>query len=307
MAVIKKTGGFFYVKDGMRCVREYTHRHSVYVKKRWIGWKLLSVFCREFKGKNESYYRHAMECGKILVDGQPCTEETILRQGQLVTHEETIEEPPIPWREIHVLYEKDGLFAVDKPAGMAVHPAGRYKHNTLTEVFKKERDIDFCSVVNRLDRDVSGVVLLAATKECAAVMSEKMKRGVFRKEYLCVVDGMFPESVECVVSMCYDHQKQRAVCGGDGEGKKESRGMFHLVEHREGRSLVRCLPVTGRTHQIRAQLEYLGYPISNDPVYGRRGSDGEDGIFLRAVKYTDTETGDVYSTDVSLGFPPSQA
>lgn len=276
----------YYFKDEMRYVMDYTHIHKAYAKKRWFGKTILNVFLSEFKEKNEIYYKDAIEKEKILINNKKCSPDDKIKDGMLLTHERIIKEKPVTAKDILVVLEEKDFMVVDKPPGMVVHPSGSYHFNTLSEILKFEKNYEFCSVINRLDKEVSGLVIISKNKEFSNKMRIKMQERFFQKEYICIVDGLFPEKICCSEPLYFDYQKKKAIVNQEHSLKKEAFCTFKRKAFKDNKSLVSCFPETGRTHQIRAHLHFLGYPISNDHVYNPKAKK-TNSIYLRAICYTD--------------------
>lgn len=276
----------YYFKDGMRYVTEYEYTHKAYVKKRWIGKTILEVLSLEFKTNTQDYYRKAIKDKNILINNKECFPDDKLKDGMFLIHRETIVEEPVTAKNIEIISEEKDFIVVDKPFGMVVHPAGRYRFNTLTEILKFEKGYVFCSAVNRLDKEVSGLVIISTNKESSNNMRLKMQQNVFKKKYICIVDGLFPEEIICSKSLYFDHQKRIAIVSNTHPSRKEARCVFKRISFNNEQSLVLCFPETGRTHQIRVHLQFLGHPISNDHVYNPKVQKSNL-IYLRAICYKD--------------------
>ncbi|RCH86434.1 hypothetical protein CU098_009263, partial [Rhizopus stolonifer] len=140
-------------------------------------------------------------------------------------------------------------------------------HNTIIHVLRKERDIAKLYPANRLDLPTSGLMLIARNSARAKQLEREMSAGSIRKEYICRVDGKFPDGeIVCDAPIkCISHKMSVNYVHQDG---KPSVTKFQRLSYNGKTSVVRCKPLTGRTHQIRVHLRYLGYPISNDPLYG---------------------------------------
>jgi 23S rRNA pseudouridine1911/1915/1917 synthase len=187
---------------------------------------------------------------------------------------------------LSILYEDDQLLAIDKPAGLVVHPAPGHPSGTLVNALLHHvRDLAGVGgelrpgIVHRLDRDTSGVLLVAKTDRAHQMLSRQMRRRSLRKEYLALVAGV-PRVRKGEVSFAIgrdpqDRKRMKAIRPkGDDElpaGVREARTLYEI--EREwfplGLTLLRCRLVTGRTHQIRVHLAASGLPIVGDPVYGR--------------------------------------
>jgi len=206
------------------------------------------------------------------------TPEYKLKNGDRIVHHTVRREPPVTGQPIPIVAETEDFVVVNKPSSLPAHPCGAYRYNTLPFILAKDHGYEDLHTMHRLDRLTSGVVLLARNKAAAELFTEQMTAGKLQKEYVARVKGIFPkggELVECNAPIAcvnvelgeYAVDFQRA---GEGKRKaKEAKTLFKWLHTMpDNTSLVRCFPKTGRTHQIRVHLQYLGYPIANDECYG---------------------------------------
>ncbi|KFP93042.1 RNA pseudouridylate synthase domain-containing protein 2, partial [Haliaeetus albicilla] len=175
-------------------------------------------------------------------------------------------EPPVTAQPIQILVEDDEVVVVDKPSSLPVHPCGRFRHNTVIFILGKEHDLKELHTIHRLDRMTSGVLMFAKTAEVSKRIDEQVRERQLEKEYVCRVVGEFPEhEVVCEEPILVVSYKV-GVCRVDPKGKF-CKTIFQRLSYNGKTSVVKCLPRTGRTHQIRVHLQYLGHPIVNDPIY----------------------------------------
>ncbi|KAH9386827.1 uncharacterized protein NEMAJ01_1723 [Nematocida major] len=249
----------------------YIYKFKAYTKERWVGQNLLDVLAGEFKRRTRLYFEKAVEAGSILVNNEKVPKEYALRHGDLITHTTHRHEPPIPTERIPVVFQDDRIVVVDKPAGIPCHPNSSYNKNTLSEIVKRQRSLEYVSVQNRLDKQTSGVVILAKTPEAAVEYHKKMEERAGTKIYLCKVQGEFPEE-EVVVSLPLVISRKTCtteIHDIEGLQGKPSTTIFKRVYSAGGESVLACGLVTGRTHQIRVHLQGIGYPIVDDMLYRR--------------------------------------
>ncbi|CAM9779581.1 unnamed protein product [Lampetra planeri] len=261
-----------YVESGLRRVRPYRFDFTSYCKGRWLGRTLGEVLASEFRAQGPRYYEAACAAGRITLNGERTSLAVVLRDNDLVRHTVHRHEPPVAAGPVTLLAQTDELVVVDKPSSMPVHPCGRYRHNTVIFVLGKEHGLAPLHTVHRLDRLTSGVLLFAHTLEAVQRLDRQIREREVQKEYLCRVEGRFPggkgeesEEVVCaepVLVVSYSV----GVCRVDPRGKP-CRTTFTRLSYNGRSSVLLCRPETGRMHQIRVHLQFLGHPIINDPVY----------------------------------------
>ena len=283
-----------YVFDGpFLRVEPYWFDYCSWAKGRWFNHSIIEVFRREFRDRPPAYYSHACSAGLIKVNDSRIEEGYRVKQGDRIQHRIHRHEPPVLCGpEPEILHVAEGLMVVSKPPSIPMHPSGRYRHNTLTSILMHRHPELFptghISCVNRLDRLVSGIVILSRSAEKADELRRAMQEMQFRKFYLARVKGDFKLARDDLVY---------ANAAIDGSGVIECKAALLIVDHKLGLSclaesavhpaakpsetrfikllhdpindfsLILCEPVTGRTHQIRLHLQYLGFPIHNDPLY----------------------------------------
>lgn len=285
-------GTVTYVTDGpFLRVKPYWFDYCSWAKGRWFKQPLIEIFQREFRDRPAAYYSHACTAGLIRVNDARIEEGYRVRQGDRIQHRIHRHEPPVLCHpEPEILHVAEGLMVVSKPPSIPMHPSGRYRHNTLTSILLHRHPELFpsghISCVNRLDRLVSGIVILSRSAEKADELRRAMQEMKFRKFYLARVKGDFKLArgglgyatasdscvIECKAPLLIAEHKLGLSCVADSaahpEAKpSETRFTKLLHDPETDFSLILCEPVTGRTHQIRLHLQYLGFPIHNDPLY----------------------------------------
>ncbi|KAF2873780.1 pseudouridine synthase [Massariosphaeria phaeospora] len=285
----------YYLEDGLRKVKPYHFTYNTYCKERWRGRGILDIFASEFRDRPAEYYEQAIIEGRVVVNGKPVpSTETIIKNGDVISHTLHRHEPPSTAKPIGIVHEDEDIIVIDKPAGLPVHPAGRYNFNSIIEILRADRGYGWNPLpCNRLDRLTSGIMFIGKHRQAAEDMSAQIRERTVKKEYITRVVGEFPEGeIVCEKPILQISPKlglNRVRANG-----KEAKTVFkrlayyppkddreELAHHTgerngmawknlRGYSIVRCFPITGRTHQLRVHLQFLGHPISNDPIYANQ-------------------------------------
>ncbi|NXP73977.1 RUSD2 protein, partial [Ramphastos sulfuratus] len=257
----------YYFEGGLRKVRPYYFDFRTYCKGRWVGRSLLHVFSTEFRAQPIDYYRAAARAGRLRLNEEPVRDlDVVLKNNDFLRNTVHRHEPPVTAQPIQILAEDKEVVVVDKPSSLPVHPCGRFRHNTVIFILGKEHDLKELHTIHRLDRLTSGVLMFAKTVEVSKRIDEQIRERQLEKEYVCRVVGEFPEhEVVCEEPILVVSYKV-GVCRVDPKGKF-CQTIFQRLSYNGKSSVVKCLPRTGRTHQIRVHLQYLGHPILNDPIY----------------------------------------
>lgn len=181
---------------------------------------------------------------------------------------------------MHILYEDESMAAIDKPAGMVVHPAVGHTQGTLVNAIlarwpqtAQVGGEGRAGIVHRLDKDTSGVILVAKTEAARLALMSQFAGRTVQKRYLALVEGI-PDTTngEINASIGRDpQQRKRMAIMPRNRGGRESITFFNVLQRYAGPfALIEALPKTGRTHQIRVHLAFIDHPIVGDPVYGPR-------------------------------------
>lgn len=264
-------------EGSLRMIKPYFFTYKTFCKERWRDRKLIDIFVQEFRDKEESYYRKTISNGEVLLNGEPANLETIVRNGDLVTHKSHRHEPPVTSKPIKTVFEDNDILVIDKPSSIPVHPTGRFRFNTITKILQKEKGY-VVHPCNRLDKQTSGLMFLAKTPKGADEIADQLRSREVSKEYIARVVGEFPVQeiiVEKPVRSIDPKVALNAVCEMSDENAKHAKTVFKRISYDGKTSIVKCKPLTGRTHQIRVHLQYLGHPIANDPLYSNTKIWGE--------------------------------
>lgn len=179
---------------------------------------------------------------------------------------------------LDILFENSDVLVINKPAGMVVHPAAGHTSRTLAHaVLGHVADLEGIGgeerpgIVHRLDKETSGVILVAKNDRAHRWLQEQFKQRKVKKTYIALVDGHPPTPqgrIEAPIARDPAHRKKMAVVP-PGRGR-DAVTEYRVIEHFREHDLIEAFPLTGRTHQIRLHLAFIGCPVAGDTVYGRR-------------------------------------
>ncbi|CUM68300.1 uncharacterized protein PRCAT00006022001 [Priceomyces carsonii] len=275
----EESEGASYTIDGaLRRVNPYYFTYLTYCKMRWRDRKLLDIFVDEFRDRDAKFYKEAMSSGKVTINKKPAGTDTIVKNGDLISHRCHRHEPAVSSRDIKIVFEDENLLVIDKPSGIPVHPTGRYRYNTITKILQHEMGITV-HPCNRLDRLTSGLMFLGKNSKGADSFVQQIKDGTVRKLYVARVVGKFPSDSEVIVDKpVVTISPKLGLNRVDMANGKNAVTIFKRITYdlKTNTSIVKCFPKTGRTHQIRVHLQHLGYPIANDPIYSNAFVWGKD-------------------------------
>ena len=239
--------------------------------------------------KTRSLYKKLIEEGYVKLNGESVKASYKLNAGdeiELIEKESRrFEKTPM---DIKVLYEDDDIAVIDKPRGLIVHPTNDDEIslvNFLLYRFASLSDIDETrpGIVHRLDKDTSGLIIIAKNNEVHEKMKELFKSREIYKEYITIAVGTFKDELTVVdKGIMRDPIKKIKMCVSD-EGK-EAHSEIHLLKQNDEYAYLRVVIKTGRTHQIRVHLSYLNHPVLGDKTYGYRGKIKMDGHILHCRK-----------------------
>lgn len=275
----------------------------------------LDKFIADNSDISRSYAAKLIEDGYVTLNAKPATKKTKVLSGDTVAIDmpepQEIEAKPenIP---IDIVYEDDSVIVVNKPQGMVVHPAagnmtgtlvnGLLYHCTLSNINGAIRP----GIVHRIDKDTSGLLVVAKTNEAHEALSEQLKERKALRKYWCIVNGNIKDDTGTINKPIGRHptdRKKMAII----EGGREAITHFRVLERFGAYTFVECTLETGRTHQIRVHMASIGYSIVKDPVYGiKKDKDNDKGQLLHAktIGFMHPKTGELmeFTSDVPREF-----
>ena len=248
------------------------------------GERLDAFLARHFPKHSRMQLRKVIGAGGVTVDGAGCKVAYRLKSGQRVAVVLPLMPAAGPNPEnipLDILYEDEFLLAVNKPPGMVVHPARGHWSGTLTSAlafhFKHLSQAGGAhrpGIVHRLDRDTSGVIVVARSDPIHYALAEQFSERTTEKEYFAITAGVPDrdrDRIEQPIGM-HPHQREKMAIRPGHTTSREAATFYEVLERFEGFAAVKVLPKTGRTHQIRVHLAHVGTPVLCDKLYGGRST-----------------------------------
>jgi 23S rRNA pseudouridine1911/1915/1917 synthase len=251
--------------------------------------------------------------GRVTVDGaaRPKRHRLAGAERVVVDEPEATAEPEAPAATYRVAWEDEHVLVIDKPAGVVVHPARGHRSGTLAQalagVAAGGDDPTRAGIVHRLDRDTSGLVVVARTEGAHAELKRMLAAREITREYLALVEGRPEARTGTIDAPIGRDRRVRTRISTDTDEPREAVTHFETERALPTSTLLRVRLETGRTHQIRAHLLAIGAPVAGDPEYGRPGLFGLERQFLHAERlaFRHPVTGE--SVDVRSPLPPDLA
>lgn len=252
---------------------------------------------------------------KVLVNGKPIKSHYILKNGDIVNYQSYTSKPlclegdNIP---LDIIYEDDDVLVINKQRGLVVHPGnGNHSGTLVNALIYRDKNLakgsttDRPGIVHRIDKDTSGLLVVAKNDEAFASLANQLSDHSMHREYLALVKGIIDEN-DAKIDAPIGHDPRRPTrFAVNGRDPREAVTYLHVVKRYplENVSLVSCELKTGRTHQIRVHMDYIGHPVIGDPLYGEGNRTlFDNGQLLHAYKLTFTHprTGKLVSFDAPL-------
>jgi 23S rRNA pseudouridine1911/1915/1917 synthase len=224
---------------------------------------------------SRSHWKVLIQNGRVTVNGTACKPNHKLKAGDEVCWSIPGEAPAEPQPEeipLDILFEDDAVLVLNKSPGLVVHPAAGNESGTLVNALLFHdpafQSVERAGIVHRLDKDTSGVMVVAKSASAMAELQRQFKARETEKRYLALVWGHPPSSgrIENRIGRHPVHRQKMAVLN---EGEREAVSNFEILEQFSEAALMQVVIETGRTHQIRVHMAHLGHPVVGDAVYGR--------------------------------------
>ena len=230
---------------------------------------------------------------KVLVNGKTVKTSYLLRLNDVIESEEYVEEEmnlKPEKMDLDIVYEDDDVIVVNKENGMVVHPAVGNKEHTLVNgliYHSKLSDVNGCfrpGIVHRIDAYTTGLLMVAKNNKAHEILAHELEEKKTYRKYIALVWGVIKEdtgTIDAPIGRDINDRKKMSVTDINA---KEAVTHFRVIERYKNATLIELQLETGRTHQIRVHMNYIGHPVVNDPVYGRRKIIDETGQCLHAAE-----------------------
>lgn len=239
---------------------------------------------------SRSQAQSLIAAGRVRADGKAARKRDLVRAGTVV-EVDPFDRPAVqdgPQAPFAVLYEDEHLLVVDKPAGVVVHPARGHRTGTLAQALAARGaaggEEERAGIVHRLDRDTSGLLVVARSEAVHRRLKELLARRELHRVYLALVDGHPPARTGTIDAPIGRDRRDRLLVSLDSDVAREARTHFEVERLLPGATLLEVSLETGRTHQIRVHLAAIGHPVCGDPQYGVPGRYGLARQFLHATR-----------------------
>lgn len=251
----------------------------------------IDKYVTEHTNYSRNLVLNLLKSGNILVNDKIVKPSYKVHSKDIITIKD-VKSPTdeiIPWNyPLDIVYEDDDIIIVNKPSGMVVHPGAGNKDHTLVNALKYHTDklsdingIERLGIVHRIDKDTSGLIIVAKTNKAHEILGEYFKNHSIKREYIALLCGVLPHDTATIDAPIGRDEKNRLRMTVTPNNSKRAITHLQVLKRYKDYTLVKARLETGRTHQIRVHTKYIGYPVYNDPVYASK-SEGDFGQFLHS-------------------------
>lgn len=242
----------------------------------------IDKYLAEELGISRSTVKKMIDEGFVLVNGKEVKASLILSEAdELFVKDGFIKEASFEAEDIpiNIVYEDDDLLVINKKSGMVVHPGNGNTSGTLVNALMhytknlSNKEAFRPGIVHRIDKDTSGLMLVAKNDKAHDILAEGFKNKTIKREYIALVCGVIGEDSGVIDAPIGRDAKDRKKMCVTSENSKKAVTHFKVLKRYEDYTLLRLILDTGRTHQIRVHMKYIGHPVYNDPVYGKAYND----------------------------------
>jgi len=242
------------------------------------GWRLDHFLKRRIGRMSRTRIQSIIGEQISFPDGRPARPSSPVRAGEtILLRRPAPVEPEVP-RHFDILFEDESVLVIDKPAGLPMHTTAKFWRNTLVALLRERYPDEQMEIAHRIDRETSGVLLIARNRQVASFLTRAFARRAVEKTYLALVKGHPPDEGKIDMPLRLLDTKSRIMMGPvqDGSGLTAVT-QFRVVRRLPGHAVCESRPLTGRQHQIRVHFAGIGHPIVGDKLYG-----AGEALFMRS-------------------------
>lgn len=244
----------------------------------YIGLRLDKVLVSELKDRSREFIMRLIDEGEVLVNDKKAKNSYRAKENDEITinipEAKNLDATPqdIP---LDVVYEDDDIIVINKPRDLVVHPSNGHEDGTLVNALLAHctnlsgiNGVKRPGIVHRIDKDTTGLLVVAKNDYAHEFLAKQLEDHTLHREYIALVKGVIKEDDGKIIAPIGRDKYNRQKMAVDVKNGKPAVTHFHVLKRFNQYTLISCVLETGRTHQIRVHMNYIGYPIEGDPVYG---------------------------------------
>lgn len=244
----------------------------------YIGLRLDKVLVLELKDRSREFIMRLIDEGEVLVNDKKAKNSYRVKENDEITinipEAKNLDATPqdIP---LDVVYEDDDIIVINKPRDLVVHPSNGHEDGTLVNALLAHctnlsgiNGVKRPGIVHRIDKDTTGLLVVAKNDYAHEFLAKQLEDHTLHREYIALVKGVIKEEDGKIIAPIGRDKYNRQKMAVDVKNGKPAVTHFHVLKRFNQYTLISCVLETGRTHQIRVHMNYIGYPIEGDPVYG---------------------------------------
>lgn len=244
----------------------------------YIGLRLDKVLVLELKDRSREFIMRLIDEGEVLVNDKKAKNSYRVKENDEVTinipEAKNLDATPqdIP---LDIVYEDDDIIVINKPRDLVVHPSNGHEDGTLVNALLAHctnlsgiNGVKRPGIVHRIDKDTTGLLVVAKNDYAHEFLAKQLEDHTLHREYIALVKGVIKEDDGKIIAPIGRDKYNRQKMAVDVKNGKPAVTHFHVLKRFNQYTLISCVLETGRTHQIRVHMNYIGYPIEGDPVYG---------------------------------------
>ena len=238
----------------------------------YIGLRLDKVLVSELKDRSREFIMRLIDEGEVLVNDKKAKNSYRVKENDEIAKSLDATPQDIP---LDIVYEDDDIIVINKPRDLVVHPSNGHEDGTLVNALLAHctnlsgiNGVKRPGIVHRIDKDTTGLLVVAKNDYAHEFLAKQLEDHTLHREYIALVKGVIKEEDGKIIAPIGRDKYNRQKMAVDVKNGKPAVTYFHVLKRFNQYTLISCVLETGRTHQIRVHMNYIGYPIEGDPVYG---------------------------------------